>query len=238
MRLNELSDKRGTSLTKRRLGRGIGSGRGGTSGRGHKGQKSRSGVAIKGFEGGQMPIYRRLPKRGFSNVRFSKNLAIVNLGRIQSAITSGKLPKDKVIDSSALVSAGLIRRAGDGVRILADGDITDKITIKAYGISSSALSKLEKAGGSFERFPPERVLDSALVERMERKRAEKLAKRSKKKSDESTTDEPTARASTESTPDKPASAPENDSTPTPSDESVPDQSAPDESVPNELAPKE
>ena len=185
MKLNELSNKKGSVSPHRRVGRGTGSGRGGTSGRGMKGQKSRSGVALNGFEGGQMPIYRRLPKRGFSNVRFAKKLDIVNLGRIQQAIDSGKLAKDKVIDGEALVSSGLISRFRDGVRILSVGELKDKVTIKAYGISASALEKLTKAGGTFEQFPVKREMTEEEIKRNAARKAAK-EKRVPRVSDEET----------------------------------------------------
>lgn len=149
MKLNDMSENEGASPSRKRVGRGIGSGRGKTGGRGVKGQKSRSGVAIKGFEGGQMPVYRRLPKRGFSNAKFAKNYNTVALGRIQAAVDAKKLDAKATVDAAALVAAGVIRRELDGVRILGDGDISAKVSITAAGISKPALEKLEKAGGSF-----------------------------------------------------------------------------------------
>ena len=146
IRLTDLADNPGARKPKKRVGRGIGSGRGKTSGRGVKGQKSRSGVSINGFEGGQMPIYRRLPKRGFNNI-FAKDYNIVAVGRIQQAIDAGKLEAGKV-DVTALVEAGVLRRAKDGVRVLADGDITAKVDLSVAGASKSAIEKIEKAGGS------------------------------------------------------------------------------------------
>lgn len=147
MKLNEIKDNDGAIKTRKRVGRGIGSGKGKTAGRGVKGQKSRSGVALNGFEGGQMPIYRRLPKRGFTNAKFSKNYNIVSLGRIQAAIDAKKLDPKAVVDAEALIKAGVIRRKKDGVRILADGDIKDKINVSVAGISRAAKEKLDKAGG-------------------------------------------------------------------------------------------
>jgi len=146
MKLNELSDRDGSRQAKKRLGRGIGSGLGKTSGRGHKGQKARSGVSIKGFEGGQMPIHRRLPKRGFVNPG-RKYFNAVNLGRIQEAIDAGKLDGKKTIDVEALKAAGVIRRVKDGVRLLGSGDIKGKIKFAVQGASKSALAAIEKAGG-------------------------------------------------------------------------------------------
>ena len=149
MDLNTLSDTEGATPLRKRVGRGIGSGRGKTGGRGVKGQKSRSGVAIKGYEGGQMPIYRRLPKRGFSNAQFANEYNVVSLGRIQAAVDAKKLDAKTEVNSEALIAAGVIRRAKDGFRVLADGDISAKVKIAAAGISKAALAKLEKAGGSF-----------------------------------------------------------------------------------------
>lgn len=150
MKLNELSDNDGAVKDRKRVGRGIGSGTGKTGGRGVKGQKSRSGVAIKGFEGGQMPIYRRLPKRGFNNI-FAKDFTVVSLGRIQMAIDAGKLDPKAVIDAEALKNAGVIRRLKDGVRIMSDGELKAKISLKVAGASKAAADKIEKAGGSLEK---------------------------------------------------------------------------------------
>ena len=147
MKLNELADNPGAHQPRKRVGRGIGSGTGKTSGRGHKGQKSRSGVAIKGFEGGQMPIYRRLPKRGFTNI-FAKKFNVVSVGRIQAAIDAKKIDAKKPIDVAALVEAGVVRRAKDGVRVLADGELKAKLTLEVAGASKSAIEKVEKAGGT------------------------------------------------------------------------------------------
>lgn len=147
MKLNELSDNPGARKSRTRVGRGIGSGKGKTGGRGVKGQKSRSGVSIKGFEGGQMPIYRRMPKRGFTNL-FRKEFAVVNLGRLQQAIDDKRLDAKKTIDTAALMSAGLVgRRVGDGVRLLANGELKTKITIDLAGASKAAVDAVEKAGG-------------------------------------------------------------------------------------------
>ncbi|MAS07521.1 MAG: 50S ribosomal protein L15 [Ahrensia sp.] len=147
MNLNDLRDNEGARPSRKRVGRGIGSGKGKTGGRGVKGQKSRSGVAIKGYEGGQMPIYRRLPKRGFSNI-FAKDFNIVSLGRVQAAIDAGKLDAKKTVDAAALAEAGVIRRVKDGVRVLADGELKAKVTFEVAGASKSAVDKVEKAGGS------------------------------------------------------------------------------------------
>lgn len=147
MKLNDLRDKEGAVQARKRVGRGIGSGTGKTGGRGVKGQKSRSGVAIKGFEGGQMPIYRRLPKRGFVNV-FGKKFNEVSVGRIQTAIDAKKLDADATIDNEALLKAGVIRRVKDGVRVLGGGELKAKVTLDVAGASRSAIEKIEKAGGS------------------------------------------------------------------------------------------
>ncbi|QND14569.1 50S ribosomal protein L15 [Rhizobium leguminosarum bv. trifolii] len=147
MKLNEIKDNEGSTHSRKRLGRGIGSGSGKTGGRGVKGQKSRSGVAINGFEGGQMPIYRRLPKRGFNNI-FASDFVVVSLARIQTAIDTGKLDAKTTVDAAALKAAGVIRRVKDGVRVLADGEIKAKITIVVAGASKPAVEKIEKAGGT------------------------------------------------------------------------------------------
>jgi large subunit ribosomal protein L15 len=147
MKLNEIRDNRGATEARKRLGRGIGSGLGKTSGRGHKGQKARTGVAVRGFEGGQMPIYRRLPKRGFKNI-FRKDYRVVNLGRIQAAIDAEKLNAGEPVDARALSAAGLIKTAGDGVRLLAKGELRAKITIEVAGASKAAMAAVEKAGGT------------------------------------------------------------------------------------------
>ena len=147
MKLNMIKDNDGATRNSKRVGRGIGSGRGKTSGSGHKGQKARSGVSIKGFEGGQMPIHRRLPKRGFTNI-FRKDFAEVNLGRIQAAVDSGKLDASKPVNADELMSAGVIGKAKDGVRVLAKGSISAKVEIHAVGASKAAISAIEAAGGS------------------------------------------------------------------------------------------
>ena len=146
MKLNEIKEKEGATHNSKRVGRGIGSGKGKTGGRGVKGQKSRSGVAINGFEGGQMPIYRRLPKRGFKNV-LAKQLNIVSVGRIQQAIDAKKL-KAGAVDVASLVEAGILKKSKDGVRVLSDGEITAKVQLTVAGASKSAIEKIEKAGGS------------------------------------------------------------------------------------------
>jgi large subunit ribosomal protein L15 len=147
MKLNEIRDNPGAVKDRMRVGRGIGSGKGKTAGRGVKGQKARTGVAIKGFEGGQMPLHRRLPKRGFTNI-FRKDFNIVSLARVQQAIDAGKLDAGATIDAAALKAAGVLKRLRDGVRLLADGEITVKATFAVDGASRAAIAAVEKAGGS------------------------------------------------------------------------------------------
>ena len=148
MKLNAISDNPGATKNRKRVGRGIGSGTGKTSGSGHKGQKARSGVSINGFEGGQMPIHRRLPKRGFNNI-FRKNYVEVNLGRLQTAIDAGKLDASKPIDIAALLDAGVISKPRDGIRILAKGELkAKKVEIHAAGASKAAITAVEAAGGN------------------------------------------------------------------------------------------
>ncbi len=149
MKLNEIKDNEGATKDRIRVGRGIGSGKGKTGGRGVKGQKARSGVAVNGFEGGQMPIYRRLPKRGFTNI-FASEYVTVSLGRIQTAIDAKKLDPKATIDAAALKAAGVIRRFKDGVRILSAGELKAKVSIEAAGASKAAVEKIEKAGGSIK----------------------------------------------------------------------------------------
>ncbi len=147
MKLNEIADREGARSARVRIGRGIGSGKGKTGGRGGKGQTARSGVRIKGFEGGQMPLHRRLPKRGFNNI-FALELNEVNLGRVQAAIDAGKLDAGATVDAASLVKAGVLRRAKDGVRLLGGGELKAKVAFEVYGASKSAVSAVEKAGGS------------------------------------------------------------------------------------------
>ncbi|MDR3439257.1 50S ribosomal protein L15 [Telmatospirillum sp.] len=147
MKLNDLRDNAGARKARMRVGRGIGSGKGKTSGRGVKGQSSRTGVAINGFEGGQMPIYRRLPKRGFKNL-FRVDYAEVNLDRLQAAITSGKVAITETITAAVLVAAGVISQAKGGIRLLGRGELTSKVTIEVAGVTPTARAAVEKAGGS------------------------------------------------------------------------------------------
>ena len=147
MELNTLTDNKGSTRNRRRVGRGVGSGIGKTSGSGHKGQKARSGVAIKGFEGGQMPIHRRLPKRGFVNI-FRKNYIEVNIGEIQKAIDDGKIDPSNPIDVNVLRSAGLVGKSKDGIRLLGSGNISSKIEVHVIGATKPAVLGVEKSGGS------------------------------------------------------------------------------------------
>lgn len=147
MKLNELTHNNGAKKNATRVGRGIGSGKGKTCGVGQKGQKSRSGVAIKGFEGGQMPLYQRLPKFGFSNVKFATNYAELTTGRLQEAIDTKKVDAKKALDEDALVAAGVIRRKRDGVKLLAKGELKAKVELTITKASKGAAEAVEKAGG-------------------------------------------------------------------------------------------
>ena len=154
MRLHTIKDNDGATHSRIRVGRGIGSGKGKQSGRGGKGQTARSGVRIKGFEGGQMPLHRRLPKRGFKNVKFARKLNEVNLGKLQEAIDAGSLDAGGKIDAAALVKAGILRREKDGVRLLGGGEIKAKVDVAVFGASKSAVAAVEKAGGSVKILAP------------------------------------------------------------------------------------
>jgi len=149
MKLNDIRDNEGARKARIRVGRGIGSGKGKTAGRGQKGQKSREGVSIHGFEGGQMPLHMRLPKRGFNNP-FAKDYAEVNLGQLQKLVEAGKLDAKGVIDHAALKAAGVARGGKDGVRVLGKGELTAKLSMRVAGASASAKAAIEKAGGSVE----------------------------------------------------------------------------------------
>ncbi|MSU91628.1 50S ribosomal protein L15 [Rhodobacteraceae bacterium 2CG4] len=147
MKLNELRDNPGATRTKKRVARGPGSGKGKTAGRGIKGQKSRSGVAINAYEGGQMPLYQRLPKRGFNRPN-AKRFAVINLGVLQKFVDAGKIEAGAAVDEDALVASGLVRRKRDGVRLLAKGELTAKLNLTVTGASKAAVEAVEKAGGS------------------------------------------------------------------------------------------
>ena len=159
MKLNEIAPKHGSRKKRFRIGRGIGSGAGKTGGRGGKGQTARSGVRIKGFEGGQMPLHRRLPKRGFRNTSFALKLNEVNIGKVQAAIDTKLIDPSAAVDSAALVKAGLMRRAMDGVRLLGNGELKAKVNFEVFGASKSAVAAVEKAGGSVKILAPKRKED-------------------------------------------------------------------------------
>ena len=154
MKLNEIAPKHGSRKKRFRIGRGIGSGAGKTGGRGGKGQTARSGVRIKGFEGGQMPLHRRLPKRGFRNTKFAVKLNEVNLGKVQTAIDAKLLDASAAVDAAALVKAGLMRRAKDGVRLLGNGELKAKVDFAVWRASKSAIEAVEKAGGTVRILAP------------------------------------------------------------------------------------
>jgi large subunit ribosomal protein L15 len=154
MKLNQLAPRPGSRKKRQRIGRGIGSGMGKTGGRGGKGQTARAGVRIKGFEGGQMPLHRRLPKRGFRNTKFARRLNEINVGQVQAAIEAGRLDANAVVDVAALVKAGLLRRAKDGVRLLGDGELKAKVNFEVFGASKSAIAAVERAGGSVKILAP------------------------------------------------------------------------------------
>ncbi|MEA5161954.1 50S ribosomal protein L15 [Cereibacter johrii] len=160
MKLNELRDNEGAARKKKRVARGPGSGKGKTAGRGIKGQKSRSGVALNGYEGGQMPLYRRLPKRGFTKPN-RKEYAVVNLGLIQKFVDAGKLDASQPIDEAAIVAAGVTSHKRDGIRVLAKGEITAKLALTVSGASKSAVEAIEKAGGSITLTAPAAAAASA-----------------------------------------------------------------------------
>jgi large subunit ribosomal protein L15 len=173
MKLNEIRDNPGSRKGRMRVGRGIGSGKGKTAGRGQKGAKARSGVSIAGFEGGQMPLHMRIPKRGFNNKKFAKDFAEVNLGLVQKAIDAGKLDAAATIDHAALKAAGLARGGRDGVRLLGKGEFTAKAKFAVTGASKGAVEAVEKAGGSVELPAPQ---PSEHEKKTARREANKAAK--------------------------------------------------------------
>ncbi|MGI9479929.1 MAG: 50S ribosomal protein L15 [Hyphomicrobiaceae bacterium] len=173
MRLNEIKDNEGSLKRRVRVGRGIGSGVGKTAGRGVKGQKSRTGVAIKGFEGGQMPLYRRLPKRGFSKWR-RKSFNTLNLGALQDAIDAGRVDAGQPIDVASLVAAGVVRRPKDGLRILGQGELTSKVSLTVDHATASARAAIEKAGGTLNIIEKKVLADD--VAKREKSAAKKAAK--------------------------------------------------------------
>jgi len=175
MKLNELKDNTGARKGRMRVGRGIGSGKGKTAGRGQKGAKARSGVAINGFEGGQMPLHMRLPKRGFNNI-FAKDYAIVNLGAIQKVIDEGKLDAKGTVDHAALKAAGLARGGKDGVRLLAKGELTAKLNFSVAGASKGAIEAVEKSGGKVEVIEVVSAAEKAAAKKGQTKKAAKAAR--------------------------------------------------------------
>jgi large subunit ribosomal protein L15 len=172
MKLNEIRNRPGSTKRPKLLGRGIGSGLGKTSGRGVKGQKARTGVAIKGFEGGQMPLFRRLPKRGFTSIG-RKKFVPVNIGRLQAAVDAGRIDAKNKITIDTLVEAGVVRHAHDGMRLLGDGELKVKLTIEAMHASKAALAAIEKAGGSVS------IIAKAVPERVQKQIDKTKAKKNK-----------------------------------------------------------
>ena len=172
MKLNEIKDNEGSRKGRMRVGRGIGSGKGKTAGRGQKGQKSREGVSINGFEGGQMPLHMRIPKRGFNNI-FARDYAEVNLGAVQKAIDAGKIDLKGVLDHDALKAAGLARGGKDGVRLLGKGELKAKLAFKVAGVSKGAREAVEKAGGSIELIERKNPAELAAAKKGSRKAAAK-----------------------------------------------------------------
>jgi len=160
MKLNGIADNPGARKNRMRIGRGIGSGMGKTGGRGGKGQTARSGVRIKGFEGGQMPLHRRLPKRGFRNTSFSIKLNETNIGKVQAAIDAGLIDSKSPVDAAAMVKAGLMRRAKGGVKLLGDGELKSKVEFAVYRASKSAIAAVEKAGGTVKILAPAKEADA------------------------------------------------------------------------------
>ena len=185
MRLNELSDNKGATKARKRVGRGIGSGTGKTGGRGHKGQKSRSGVSLLGFEGGQMPLYRRLPKRGFKNP-FSKDFSVINLATIQTAIDAKKFDAKKDIDEAMLIATGVTRKSPDGIKLLGKGELKAKINLSVSAASKAAIAAVEKAGGKVTLTAKPK--DEAAIEAKRAKRAGKGKKKSESPADSEASD--------------------------------------------------
>jgi large subunit ribosomal protein L15 len=199
MKLNEIRDNPGARQAPRRIGRGIGSGLGKTSGRGGKGQTARTGVSLNGFEGGQTPIHRRLPKRGFNNVAFARDFQEVNVGALQAAIDGNKIDPSQPITGAGLVSAGIIRRVRDGLRLLGDGELKAAITIEVAGASKPAVAAVEKAGGKV-------VVLAAVREAVLKDSAAKQARRAKRQAKEAPKPKAEAAPVAEAKPAKPAKA--------------------------------
>ena len=160
MKLSDIADNAGSRKKRMRVGRGIGSGKGKTAGRGGKGQTARSGVRIKGFEGGQMPLHRRLPKRGFRNTSFAVRLNETNIGKVQAAVDAGLIDTKNAVDVAAMVKAGLMRRAKGGVKLLGDGELKSKVDFAVYRASKSAVAAVEKVGGSVKILAPAKEVDA------------------------------------------------------------------------------
>ena len=179
MKLNDLRDNKGARKSRVRVGRGIGSGLGKTAGRGQKGAKSRSGVSVYGFEGGQMPLHMRLPKRGFNNI-FAKDYAEVNIGAVQKAIDAGKLDAKGTLDHDALKAAGLARGGRDGVRLLGKGELKAKLALKVAGVSKGAREAVEKSGGSVELIERRNSAELAAAKKGKTRDAKLAAKAEKK----------------------------------------------------------
>jgi large subunit ribosomal protein L15 len=176
MKLNQIADKPGARKNRLRIGRGIGSGMGKTGGRGGKGQTARTGVRIKGFEGGQMPLHRRLPKRGFRNTSFAVKLNEINLGKVQAAIDAGVLDAKATVDAEAMVKAGLMRRAKAGVKLLGNGEFKAKVEFAVYGASKSAIEAVEKAGGKVKILAPAPEEEAAEPKGKNKRKAKDAAK--------------------------------------------------------------
>jgi large subunit ribosomal protein L15 len=176
MKLSDIADNAGSRKKRMRVGRGIGSGKGKQAGRGGKGQTARSGVRIKGFEGGQMPLHRRLPKRGFTNI-FRLDFAEINLDRLQQAIDAKTLDIKDTINAESLVKSRAIRRSKDGVRLLGRGEITAKLNIEVHGASKSAIEAIEKAGGTVKILAPSKEEIAAKVEKVKQDKADKVKKK-------------------------------------------------------------
>ncbi len=176
MKLNQIADNAGSRKKRMRIGRGIGSGMGKTGGRGGKGQTARTGVRIKGFEGGQMPLHRRLPKRGFRNTPFAASINEIKLGKVQAAIAAGTLDANAAIDAAAMVKAGLMRRAKDGVKLLGNGEFKAKASFSVYRASKSAVEAIEKAGGSVKILAPAPAAEEAEPKGKNKRKAKGEAK--------------------------------------------------------------
>ncbi len=176
MKLSEIADNAGSRKKRMRVGRGIGSGKGKTAGRGGKGQTARSGVRIKGFEGGQMPLHRRLPKRGFTNI-FRIEYAEINLDRLQQAVDAKTLDGGATIDAESLVASGVVRRAKGGIRLLGRGEVTSKLVIEVHGASKAAIAAVQKAGGSVKILLPSKEEVAAKVEKAKQDKADKVKKK-------------------------------------------------------------